>query len=189
MPVLDLIAAEKIAPRALAVIEAAPSPGLGAAPKCRATRQAIESLVADQTSICESNGNCENEKLALSALWLLAGELDRSHSLSQAVEATSGSYWHGIMHRREGDFWNSKYWFRRVGAHPVLQQLAERIAVDRKSLESQGLDCRGLVGADTVAEALVDLCQAAVTEKSEISLDLELICWWEWQLLFSYSLG
>jgi hypothetical protein len=28
-----------------------------------------------------------------------------------------------IMHRREPDAWNSKYWWRKVGSHPVLDQL------------------------------------------------------------------
>ena len=31
-----------------------------------------------------------------------------------------GGVWHAIMHRREGDFANSKYWYRRVGKHPAM---------------------------------------------------------------------
>ncbi len=58
-----------------------------------------------------------------SALWLYFDDLERSHSLSQDIHTPSGSYWHAIMHRREGDFWNSKYWFRKVGHHPVIGEL------------------------------------------------------------------
>ncbi len=55
-----------------------------------------------------------------SALWLYIDDLDRSHTVSQGVEDSTGSYWHGIMHRREGDFSNSHYWFNKVGAHPAI---------------------------------------------------------------------
>lgn len=58
-------------------------------------------------------------------LWLIYDHLDESHTISQSIETPTGSYWHAIMHRREGDFSNSKYWFRRVGTHPVFQPLAE----------------------------------------------------------------
>lgn len=64
-------------------------------------------------------------RACLSALWLWFDFLDESHKISQDLPGDTGSFWHGIMHRREGDFWNSKYWFRSVGRHPVLTQIAE----------------------------------------------------------------
>jgi hypothetical protein len=52
------------------------------------------------------------------ALWLYVDDLERSHVISQGIFDATGSYWHGIMHRREGDFSNSHYWFRQTGPHP-----------------------------------------------------------------------
>lgn len=56
-------------------------------------------------------------------LWLYADELDKSHDISQGIPSTTGSFWHGIMHRREGDFSNSHYWFRKVGDHPAFEKI------------------------------------------------------------------
>ena len=61
----------------------------------------------------------------ISGLWLLHNFLDRSHDISQETHSREGSYWHGIMHRLEGDYWNSKYWYRKVGAHSVYDVVAE----------------------------------------------------------------
>lgn len=54
------------------------------------------------------------------ALWLYVDDLPRSHTISQGIDTPTGSFWHGIMHRREGDFSNSHYWFRKVGNHSVM---------------------------------------------------------------------
>ena len=53
-------------------------------------------------------------------LWLYVDELDRSHAYSQDLHSPTGSFWHAIMHRREGDFPNAKYWYRKAGAHPAM---------------------------------------------------------------------
>jgi hypothetical protein len=53
-------------------------------------------------------------------LWLYVDDLDRSHTISQSIEDATGSFWHGIMHRREGDYSNSHYWMRRAAGHPLL---------------------------------------------------------------------
>jgi hypothetical protein len=55
-------------------------------------------------------------------LWLYVDDLDRSHKVSQSLDDATGSFWHGIMHRREGDFSNSHYWMRRAASHPLLQR-------------------------------------------------------------------
>ena len=82
---------------------------------------------AKVTSIVEEliDGQHVGEQSPLAAgLWLYVDELDRSHEVSQSLPDATGSFWHGIMHRREGDFGNSHYWFQRTGHHPAIEDVA-----------------------------------------------------------------
>ncbi len=65
-----------------------------------------------------------------SALWLVVGELDRSHSVSQNDSSAEGSFWHGIMHRREGDYSNAKYWFNRAGEIDAISLMTDSMALE-----------------------------------------------------------
>ena len=69
-----------------------------------------------------------NQPLLTSAALLWHDHLDASHTLSQNIETREGSWLHGIMHRREPDYGNAKYWFKRVGSHAAFPKLAERAA-------------------------------------------------------------
>ncbi len=68
--------------------------------------------------------NGDEAAAILSGLYLWHDLLDESHKVSQSLNTTSGSMWHAIMHRREGDFSNSKYWYARCENHPLLPTLA-----------------------------------------------------------------
>src|SRR5436309_769442 len=71
-------------------------------------------------------------RACLAGLWLKFDFLDESHRTSQEIHTLEGSLWHAIMHRREGDYGNAKYWFRRVGPHPTIAALgaeARRLGV------------------------------------------------------------
>jgi len=75
-------------------------------------------------------GNRHDVVALKAGLLQLHDYLDESHDLSQSVqgegEQQAGDYWHAIMHRREPDDSNAKYWFRRVGRNPVYSALADR---------------------------------------------------------------
>jgi hypothetical protein len=49
--------------------------------------------------------------------------IHEAHDLFQDAKGDSGSYWHGMMHRREGDFDNARYWFRRAGVLPMFSEM------------------------------------------------------------------
>ena len=118
-------------------------------------------------------------------LLLRADLLDESHTISQKIETTTGSYWHGIIHRREGDFGNSKYWFRHVGSHPLFPDLA------RKASELGGQEVRGVHNAGTWDPFLfIDLCETRHTAERD-RLKEELLALQEleidWLLNYSYD--
>jgi hypothetical protein len=104
----------------------------------------------------------------LAGLHLWNDAMGESHTISQGIETPTGSYWHGILHRREPDYPNAKYWFQRVGEHPVYA------AVYQSALEI--LDADEGVWAGRTAEwlrgngrwdaaAMVDWCQTAEVEE------------------------
>lgn len=93
-------------------------------------------------------------------LWLYVDELERSHRISQGLSGATGAFWHGIMHRREGDFGNSHYWFHRVGRHPAMAWLP-------------GYDPHEFI--DMVAKCY-----------KENPLELVALQRWEWVVLFTW---
>lgn len=87
----------------------------------------ISSLSEDELTNGNPVGTAAVEIRA--GLLLIHDFLEPSHRYSQSIEGAgpdvNGDYWHGIMHRREPDFGNSRYWFRRVGEHPCFLRLAQ----------------------------------------------------------------
>lgn len=73
--------------------------------------------------------NAAAAQCVMSGLWLVHGFLDQAHEICQSIPTATGSFWHAIMHRLEGDYWNSKYWYRQVGRHPVIERIAVRLQV------------------------------------------------------------
>ncbi len=66
---------------------------------------------------------CDCTPAVKAALCSMVDELEKSHTLAQEIHTPTGAFLHGIVHRREGDIWNSKYWFRQAGHHPVIDQI------------------------------------------------------------------
>ena len=49
-------------------------------------------------------------------------DIHEAHKLFQDDSGDLAAYWHGMMHRREGDFDNARYWFRRAGKQPFFDK-------------------------------------------------------------------
>ena len=74
----------------------------------------------------------QQKPLIHSALLLWHDHLDASHNLSQNINSNDGSFLHGIMHRREPDYSNAKYWFTRAGQHEAFDSINTRAALALK---------------------------------------------------------
>ena len=125
-----------------------------------------------------------------SALFLYFSDLDRSHKISQNVRSTTGSFWHGIMHRQEPDFSNSKYWFRKVSNHEVFPAV-RATALERWAAAGE----EGAKRLQAAAESrpqwdplwFIDQCEAVRHgSAAELEAPLKEAQRIEWQILFDY---
>jgi len=160
-------------------------------------RRWIAQLLDQLTPHSYFNGtgdDCENTAI-LAGLLQLNDYLDESHNHSQSIQGqgtdANGDYWHGIMHRREPDYGNSKYWFRRVGNHPCFKQLpalAEQALEECGSSDSDRWTARLTGAKDWDAAEFVDLCETV--EKSsdkDLTIAAQRIQWAEMLLLLEHS--
>lgn len=138
-----------------------------------------ELKLARLSDLCGEAVSPADATAVLAGLWLLHGDADASHRQSQSIEDEGrhrcGNFWHAIMHRQEPDYGNSKYWFRRVGQHPVLPELARRadelIAADGSESASRWRVKLGTPNGWN-ASAFVDWCEAAARETDARQINL-----------------
>ena len=152
------------------------SPNLSAQAKLKAVASRIASNAKDR----------DFALACLAGLWLLHDFQDESHATSQDLDTVEGSYWHGILHRREPDYWNAKYWFRRVPDHPIFAELT-------KQAEAQTRESGTPAGSEYLLKQktwdphrFVDLCEAAANGPEALTMLCRRIQHVEWRLLFAY---
>lgn len=149
-------------------------------------RDALE-LIKPANVVKQSPTDMEEAQAIVSGLWLWHDFLDISHTISQSIETSTGSFWHAIMHRREGDFSNAKYWYRRVGSHPALATIAARINVLTESMPADKTLFR-LTANGFDPSALVDLVESVHRSSDhphrQLAISIQKL---EWQTLFETS--
>jgi hypothetical protein len=165
-------------------------PALG--PESRPGVLSVTALNAKLNSLFAATSLPSTQQQLIRALLLLWHDhLDASHDISQGIENADGSFVHAIMHRREPDYWNAKYWWRRVGNHPAFPEIARRVGEllngsrRRKETDSTEAEKIRLVTSAATAEqlttkllpsgnwdaaAFVDACEAAASSAQHVEL-------------------
>ncbi len=169
MPTIDLRNAPAFARLGddwVAAITAAPLPGLGDGPHDPVLAEMLSRQQPFATPrLAHADATCR------AGLWLLAGDLEASHRISQSDDSPEGSFWHGIMHRRERDYSNAKYWFRRVGVHPVLIALQSHLGTAYGDFDT-----------------FTDRCEQAFRRPADLK-ELEIVQFSEWETLMKFCIS
>jgi hypothetical protein len=161
-------------------------PALGPGSPNAATRSQLATLTTDSAFAGKQIQNHEAARCCLAALWLWHDFLHESHEISQEIHSAEGAYWHGIMHRREPDYGNAKYWFRRVPRHVIFEPLA---AATRELATTSQLDAPAeYLASQTTWDAyrFADLCEAIARGRSKCEQLAREVSRLEWQLLFDH---
>lgn len=153
-------------------------PSLGPGRPNEPARPKLEALTVEALCAPHPVRHPDFASACLAGLWLYHDFLDESHRLSQDIATVEGSYWHGILHRREPDYPNAAYWFRRVGRHPIFDDLATA--------------ARALAGAGVSVPSpwdpfwFIDYCQACVQGTTGDESFARRVQLREWELLFAW---
>jgi len=113
-------------------------PQLGPGPRPDVMERAPLEILVDRFS-ADHDLSSESAVLLRAVLLLYHDHHDPAHDLVQDLSNQDGALIHAVVHRREPDYWNAKYWFRRVDMHPVYLALGRRLPSLTPSGEHQPL--------------------------------------------------
>jgi hypothetical protein len=100
-----------------------------------------------------------NAAAMLAGLWLRHDGLKECHDIVQDLIGPTGAFWHAIMHRREGDFSNAKYWYARCADHRALR-LISSLSLDVVGRDTSDERLLKVVSGEYDPDAFVDFVQA-----------------------------
>lgn len=103
-----------------ALVVAGPTPALA--------RELLQNVQPDHL-LAPAVASSSTNQAILAGLWLWHDGLQECHEITQKPSdiASTMALWHAIMHRREGDFSNSKYWYSRAARHAALASMAMKV--------------------------------------------------------------
>lgn len=139
------------------LLNTAESADLGPGPRIGRTAVSHLRTAMGAWSLGESAGRQRDLLGALVLLW--HDHLAAAHEIVQRFEDPDGSLLHAMQHRREPDYGNAKYWFRRAGRHASGRLIADRLDGIVPEAWPAGLNDRLLPGGAWDPLAFVDLCQ------------------------------
>lgn len=124
----------------------------------------------------------EEPDAAMAGLLLYFSCFEEAHELANSGSTAEAYLWHAILHRLEGDFGNSAYWFRKARVHPMFHELSEAAA--KVLLQYRHAEFR-VDRWDPFA--FLSFCERARAQPgSSQELAAQEIQRSEWQILFDY---
>jgi len=123
---------------------------------CRALEVRLRSLCGEL-----SLGQDTTDRVVAAGL-LYHDHHNEAHDLVQDAIDAEGSVIHAIVHRREPDFWNARYWYRRVGDHPIYFRITPRVSELGGTEATTGLARRLILSGSLDPLAFVDALESAV---------------------------
>src|SRR5260221_1695485 len=139
-------------------------PGLGPGPRSSVLPLAVlTGKLEEGLSRSGLTASAHQPVRALVLLW--HDHLDASHRIAQDLPGSDGSLLHGIMHRREPDYGNAKYWFHRVGKHPSFAELAGKTEALLEEKKESALRKELVPNREGNPFAFIDACGKAANRR------------------------